>query len=353
MKFYKNQSTFKLGLIILTFLIALNLISTFKFSSLLLSNPKNNNSKINKYLSQVYKYFKSLDKFHKSEIAIDCNHSKSCMKVVNKLIVNEDLTDLEFLFFKIYMYLNGLFNKFPLDNFNYDMKMKDDNGSLPSDDFFIRFCDIIKFLKISEENVFFLYSNELYMYIDKILTSNNFKDTLKNKYLKHHRDEPRKLNLYSKRIVLLIKLITAYINKYSTEKVKDEKTIYRGVRINKDDPILNIQTNSKKCNVLVSPSPLSFSYDKSIAEKHLKLTEDTDYEVSVIFEIKDTQNCLGKNLDNKYLTNNINKEEYLLKPFSHLKIVSMSDEEDRKLVVLKCLKDDKKIENIKNIHLMK
>ena len=355
MKLLKFKFNLKLCLSIFALFTVINSISNLKFERLLKNDPRVCFATgINKNLSHVFEYFKLLDKHYKSKSKIDCNSSVSCKKAAESLksvkTIKYVLNDI----YKILFFDKNFKLKFEDKKFSKDIENKE--KTTHTNNIFIRYCYLIKLIENSKENVFYLYSTRMYMYMNWISKSNNFKEIVLEKF-KESKDnninELKKFNCLVDKFILVIKIATSYIYKYSTQIVKDKKTIYRGVRLNKDDPILNIQTDSKKSNILVSPNPLSFSYDKSIAEEFSKLTNYTTNKVSVIFEIKDTKNCLGKNLDNQYLTNNINEKEYLLKPFSHLKIVCISGKKDRKLIVLKCLNDNKKINIIKNIHLMK
>ena len=357
MKLAINKFTFKIICYIFIIVKVLSVITSFKLLSL--SFNKKANLKFTKDLSHISKYLKLLNNYKNSNKGIDCNLSKSCKDTANELVKYDNiLIKIEYIY-KILSFDETLKRKFNEDEYNKDLEKEIiDNKS------YIKLCYLIKLLNSSESNVFFLYSESMYAYINWITKSKNFKETALNKIMLYKDNNNNNYNYnnnnYSinkhvkilNKFILIIKVINSYIAFYSRHKVTNYETIYRGVCLFKNDPILNKVNDSNFFNIVTSSSPLSFTYEKNVACCFGK-NKGLDNKVSVMFEINKTQNCLGKNLDNDMITRYVKEKEYLLKPFSHLKIVSMSNEEDRKLIVLECLKDNEKINNIKNIHIMK
>ena len=331
---------------ILIFIICINFILSFS-----LTNFKSNKY-INKYYHRIKEYITLLDDYYKSNKAINLYYSPKIKSLVERLF------DYKY----IRKYLNIIYinlNTNLKDREKIDYKEIKNDIFVNNNDCLLKSSYLVKLLNNNKNNVFRFYSNEGFQYINWILKLKDFKEIVIKNLLESEFKEKYKENKYNynkilDKFILVHKILGAYIRLYSVEKVINNSPIYRGICLYNDDPILNNEDKLVISNVIFSPNPLSFSYDinETYCFSELKKTKPssnsittTISKVSVTFEISKTQNCLGNNLDDELKSIIPEEKEYLLKPFTYLKVLDRKIKDERVFIYLECLKDNKKHEN--------
>ena len=319
---------------------SINILSYFKK---LLCNNNNDNRNINA-ICHIKEYFQLLNNYNNLKYNMDCKTSISCY---NSIIRINSLNHINIILHEVYKELSKDLKSNKTDKID-EIKYNKDINEINNEVDFLKCSYLVKLLKNNKNNVFFLYTKKYYNNINWISKSYNYKETFKNKIL-----ELKTLETYNKdfdklidKFILIFKVINAYLRLYSTEKVIEHKTIYRGVRLNKNDPILinHKKTTNNKNMIVFSPNSLSFTYDKSIAGEFAMLKNRCN-KVSTIFIIENSNNCLGKNLNEESLSYDTIEEEYLLRSFTYLKVTKTTNIMNVKYIELICLKDNKIYEN--------
>ena len=339
--YLKSFLLFKSLFILIIFISTFNLLLSFN-----IKKHTSNKAIIKENFIKIKEYFKLINKYIKSNKSIDCNRSFSCRKhasnLDNRFILNYKIW---YIYKKIHENAN-ITTDFDNKKFNKDINEINNNCD------FIKSSYLVELLNNSKNNLFKLYTLTHYYYINWISKSINFKETAIKIITESNTPNliDSKFNNLLDKFILVYRTIGAYMRLYSTDEPNKDrfnkyKPIYRGTTLFKDDPILN-KTNT---NIILCPNPLSFSYSRKVALMFSKV-KDESKKVSILFKIKNTENCFGKNLNTETLTEFDFEQEFLIRSFTYFKILMIINIRDKKIAFLECL--DNNIEHINN-YIMK
>ena len=339
MSFFNISSCIKILLLIVFLSNSLIMLTSSKSFSNLKKFKLLKLNKTHEISNYISKHLHRLDNYY-SRNALNCNYIKSL-----DIEIIKNIKSLGFYLREIYISLQkSVCKKCEIDEerFNKDKIIKD-SGKI-----YAYFPYLTELLNNSKDYIFYLYTVENFHYVNLISKCKNFKQIVMPKDFKPGDLTNNKNNsLLLDKFIMVYKFVGAYIRYKSTDKIEESKSIFRGVSLFKTDFILN-NNNSNESKIIFSPSPLSFSYSKNIALNFSK-TKNKNKQ-SVIFEITKSENCFGKTLNSGDLSYNTNEEEFLLRSFTYMKIISNKFKDSKYIIKLECLKENN---YYGNVHVMK
>ena len=359
-----------LKLLIIIFLLFLKSHKILNNNLKTIGNNKDNSQEFEKLSADVFKNL------------YDCSTIDNCLYTAERASRTDSIKNiLNNLFNIVKLYLNRNSKEFKLNDQNKP-KNKNQAKILNSKNIFSKdiedISSIIKkynydcFSKSLKEvmnifpNLSFYIYSIYYGFVNWMLKTNNFKQTAINKSIypfypdtmfknQSKINNNKTFNSILNFLISIFKTISSYIYKYSTEKVANYNNLYRGVLLNKDNKIFNC---NKHKSYITSPNPLSFSFDENVAKSFLYSNNKNRNNKNVLFVIKNSQYCLGKEMNSVQTTNFVNEKEFLLRPFTKLELNNVTKVKDTvKLkkytkIELSCLPSNYETEN-KKMLLMK